>query len=77
LEVTKVIAHRRGAESAKRKFLYKNLCVLCVSAVNQIKMIEFLCSSEILQLSDYLIDAGHNFIERCATWKNTGNTLFT
>jgi hypothetical protein len=42
VKVPKVIAHRKDAESAKKKFLYKNLCGRCVSAVNQIKMIEFL-----------------------------------
>jgi hypothetical protein len=41
-ELTKVIAHRREAESAKIKFFYKKLCGLCASAVNQIKWTEFL-----------------------------------
>ena len=39
--MTKVIAHRKDAEGAERKFIYKNLCGLCVSAVNQLKMTGF------------------------------------
>ena len=37
-EVTKAIAHRRDAESAKVFIKKFSLCALCVSAVNPIKM---------------------------------------
>jgi hypothetical protein len=49
--VTKVKAHRKDAEGAEKKFLYKNLRGLRVSAVNHIKMTGFLKFSALVDKS--------------------------